>query len=243
MGVPGRAWVVSPHLLIAQAVAAALRSVGTPAEARGWESAIRDSEPGDLDAQTPRHLVVVLDGVEDGKVVEQVTRLVELGDVRIAIVTTAEAAFRWGGLVASESVDVVTVTTSVVQLAEVVERLTAGGSSMDRQGRLALQESWARAHARRRQLASLMATLTPQQRRVLEFLASGRRVSEVGDLMGVANGTVRSHVKALRAKLGARTQLEAVALFHQMADPVDGTDLVVPRPRPARTDAKVLHPR
>ena len=36
--------------------------------------------------------------------------------------------------------------------------------------------------------------------------------------MGVTEGTVRSHVKALRAKLGARTQLKAVAMLHQAYD-------------------------
>ncbi len=242
MDVSGPVWVVSPHLLIAQAVAAALRSVGTPAEAREWGSAVRDCEPDDADTGVTRHLVAILDGIEDAAVVEQVTRLVELGRVRIVIVTSADAAVHWGGLVASEAVDVVTVTTSVVQLAEVVERLTTGGSSMDRQERLALQASWAKAHARRRHLAAKMATLTPQQRRVLEFLASGLRVSEVGERLGVADGTVRSHVKALRAKLGVRTQLEAVALFHELARPVDASRLV-PRPRSASDDSEVQRRR
>lgn len=237
MGVPGPAWVVSPHLLVAQAVAAALRSVGTPAEARMWESAVRDWEPDGGDRPQPRHLVAILDGGDDAEVVEQVTRLVELGQVRVVVVTTRDAAVQWGGLMQGDAVDVVTVTTSVVELAEVVERLTTGGSSMDPEVRLALQAKWARAHARRRQLASLMATLSPQQRRVLELLASGRRVTEVGDIMGVAHGTVRSHVKALRAKLGARTQLQAVAMFHQVSEPLDGRDLV-PRPRQASVESR-----
>lgn len=238
MGVSGPVWVVSPHLLVAQAVAAALRSVGTPAQAHDWDSAVRDWGPNEGDLlPPPRHLVAILDGADDADVVEQVTRLVELGRVRVVVVTTSHAAVRWGGLMQGDAVDVVTVATSVVELAEVVERLTTGGSSMDPEGRLALQASWAGAHARRRQLASLMATLSPQQRRVLELLASGRRATEVGDIMGVAHGTVRSHVKALRAKLGAHTQLEAVAMFHQVSDPIDGRDLV-PRPRQASAGSR-----
>jgi two-component system response regulator DesR len=221
-------WVVSPHLLVAQAVAAALSSVGTPAEAHTWESAVRDREaiaPG-----RPRHLVAILDGVEEVEVVDQVTRLVRDGDVRIVVVTSDDGAVQWGGLLASDHVDVVTMTTSVVQLAEDVDRLMTGTSSMDPSGRLALQASWARALARRRSIAAMMATLSPQQRRVLELLASGRRVAEVGDQLGVAHGTVRSHVKALRAKLGARNQLEAVAMWHQIARPAEGGTRV-PRPR------------
>lgn len=242
MDVSGPVWVVSPHLLVAQAVAAALRSVGTPAQAHAWDPAVRDLEPDAGEAPRPRHLVAIVDGIDGAEVVEQVTRLVEVGRVRVVVVTTSDAAVQWGGLMESDAVDVVTVTTSVVQLAEVVERLVTGESSMDPEERRALQASWVQAHARRRQLASLMATLSPQQRRVLELLASGRRVDEVSRIMGVARGTVRSHVKALRAKLGARTQLEAVAMFHQVSDPID-TGGLVPRPRTASTDEEAAAER
>ena len=54
--------------------------------------------------------------------------------------------------------------------------------------------------------------------------------------MGVAEGTVRSHVKALRAKLGASTQLKAVAMFHQAYDATGGGGDIVPRPRGAGED-------
>ena len=83
-----------------------------------------------------------------------------------------------------------------------------------------------------------MQSLSPQQLKVLELLASGRRVAEVAELLGVADGTVRSHVKALRAKLGARTQLEAVAMLRQVYELLDRA-VVVPRPRgaPAEADA------
>lgn len=221
MAAQAPASVVSPHLLVAQAVAAALTSVGTRATARAWESAVRDRGADDADPGQTRHLVAILEGVEDSEVVEQVTRLVQDADVRVVVVTSDEGAVQWGGLLESDAVDVVTLTTSVVQLAEVVERLTTGTSSMDPEGRLELQASWARRLARRQQLAAAMATLSPQQGRVLELLASGHRVSEVGEIMGVAQGTVRSHVKALRAKLGARNQLEAVVMWHQLFGPTD----------------------
>ena len=47
MSVPVRSGCVSPHLLVAQAVTAALRSVGVPAETRRWESVLDDDgSPG-----------------------------------------------------------------------------------------------------------------------------------------------------------------------------------------------------
>jgi DNA-binding NarL/FixJ family response regulator len=237
MGVLGATYVTSPHLLVAQAVAAALRSAGTEAEARSWESVVHDEVTPD----PPRHLVVILDGLDSVEVIEDVTRLVGAGHTRVMVVTSAEDAVWWGGLVDGDLLDVTT-AASVKELAEVLARTRSGGSALDPAGRLALQASWAMAIDRRRLVTSLIETLSPQQRRVLELLASGRRVSEVGVVMGVTRGTVRSHVKALRAKLGARTQLEAVAMLHEAyAAGVGGT--LVPRPRQASAGSEVQHRR
>lgn len=225
----GLVCVLSPHLLVAQAVAAALRAAGLPAEARSWDSAVGRGRLTIAGETRPDALVVIVDGLDNPATVDQVGRMVQRLGVRVVIVTSADAAVRWGGLLADESVDLVAVTTSVSDLADVVRRLAAGGSSMDPEQRLALRASWAMALDRRRQLRAQMDSLSPQQRRVLELLASGRRVAEVGAEMGVAHGTVRSHVKALRAKLGAGTQLKAVAMFHQAYEA--GAADLVPAPR------------
>lgn len=228
MGESGPIRVVSPHLLVAQAVAAALRSVGSPAQADSWESVVRGG--GDEAATEQREdLVAIVDGLDNTDVVDDVARLLRSGQVHIVVVTSGEAAIWWGGLLDDDRVDVTT-TTSVAQLAQVVEHIRSGGSVPNPESRLALSASWAQALERRRRVASLVDTLSPQQRRVLELLASGRRVTEVGIEMGVTRATVRSHVKALRAKLGVRSQLEAVAMLHEADGPgIGGT--MVPRPR------------
>ncbi|MFC7724007.1 LuxR C-terminal-related transcriptional regulator [Nocardioides sp. GCM10028917] len=236
MSVPGPVWVLSPHLLVAQAVTAALRSVGVPAETRRWESVVDDDGSPVLVASRPAVVVAIVDGVDNSAVVGHVEALAQPGDARVVIVSSPDTSTRWGGLLSNDAVDVVTVTTSVSQLAEVVQRLTAGASSMDPEERAALRTSWAMDRDRRRHVRDQLESLSPQQRRVLELLASGRRVAEVGVEMGVAEGTVRSHVKALRAKLGASTQLKAVAMFHQAYDPTGGGGDIVPRPRGAGED-------
>ena len=235
MSVAGPVWVLSPHLLVAQAVTAALRSVGVPAETRRWESVVDEDVSGVAAPMRPAVVVAIVDGVDNSTVVGHVEALAQPGDVRVVVVSSADASTRWGGLLANDAVDVVTVTTSVSQLADVVQRLTSGASSMDPEERLALRASWALERDRRRHVREQLDSLSPQQRRVLELLASGHRVAEVGVEMGVAEGTVRSHVKALRAKLGASTQLKAVAMFHQAYDVTGGADLV-PRPRGAGED-------
>jgi DNA-binding NarL/FixJ family response regulator len=220
--------------LVAQAVTAALRSVGVPAETRRWESVLEEDGSESSAPLRPAVVIAIVDGVDNSAVVGHVEAFAQPGDVRVVVVSSADASTRWGGLLANDAVDVVTVTTSVTQLAEVVKRLTAGASSMDPEERAALRTSWALDRDRRRHVREQLESLSPQQRRVLELLASGRRVAEVGVEMGVAEGTVRSHVKALRAKLGASTQLKAVAMFHEVYE-VRGTDLV-PRPRKAGED-------
>jgi DNA-binding NarL/FixJ family response regulator len=71
--------------------------------------------------------------------------------------------------------------------------------------------------ARRRQQAQrqaertrLLASLTVRERQVLGLLAEGKDNREVAARLGVSYPTVRSHVRSLLTKLGARSKLEAV---------------------------------
>ena len=240
------AWVVSPHLLVAQAVTAALRSVGAKVELHAWDAVVLDARARP-DLSVAQHVVAIFDGfegVDDPEVVEEVGRMVALGGVRVAAVTSHPSASWWGGLVAGGAVDVVTMTSTVAQLADVVERFTAGQSLMRPEEREALRAAWAEAIDKLREARALIATLSPQQLRVLELLAAGRRVREVAELLGVSDGTVRSHVKALRNKLGARTQLEAVALLAQVHEVGGSVTHLIPQPRqPSPGDRGVSTPR
>jgi DNA-binding NarL/FixJ family response regulator len=228
------AWVVSPHLLVAQAVAAALVSTGAPVEMHAWDTLVADARAAAGAGE--RHVVAIFEGLDNHGAVDVIGRLVALGDVRVVVVTSGPEAIWWGGLLDSSAVEVVTVATSVAQLTEVVERFLAGDDLMEPERRLALRSAWQEALDKRRHLISLMRTLSPQQLRVLELLATGRQVAETAELLGVASGTVRSHVRSLRSKLGAKTQLEAVAMLRQVQEVVEAADLV-PRPRAAPAGA------
>lgn len=226
-------WVVSPHLLVAQAVTAALRSAGANVEVHTWDAVVLDarSRPEPAIAQ---HVVALFDGfegVDDPAVVAEVRQLAAVRGVRVAAVTSHPFAPWWGALVAGGDVDVVTMTSSVAQLVHVVERFTEGRSLMRPEESEALRAAWALALDRRREACGLIATLSPHQLRVLELLGSGRRVREVARLMGISEGTVRSHVKSLRHKLGARTQLEAVAMLAQVREVGGRPTRLVPHPR------------
>jgi len=55
-------------------------------------------------------------------------------------------------------------------------------------------------------------TLSKQQQRALALTASGLRVYQVADLMGVSVRTVETHLAEGRKKLKAKTTPEAVAI-------------------------------
>ena len=234
------AWVVSPHLLVAQAVSAALRSAGAPVDFHAWDTLRRDVRARSGPPST-RHVVVVVDGLVDDPVIDEVGELTMFGDVRVAVVTTDTAPARWSRLLTDERIDLVTVTTSIGDLALSIERFTAGQPLMTPGERARLWSEWEKGLDRRRVVEALVNKLSPQQLRVLRLLATGRRVHEVARFLGLADGTVRSHVKALRQRIGARTQLEAVAMLRQVEDG-GGVDLV-PRPRDGTAPSEDVAPR
>lgn len=57
--------------------------------------------------------------------------------------------------------------------------------------------------------------LTEREREVLRELAQGRSNREIGDVLGIAEGTVKSHVNSVVLKLGVSSRVEAVLLAQQ----------------------------
>jgi DNA-binding NarL/FixJ family response regulator len=236
------AWVVSPHLLVAQAVAAALKSAGAPVDFHAWNSLGRDV--GSRSDVTPtRYVVAIVDGLVGDEMVDQVGELPTLGDVRVAVVTTDAGPTQWCRLLGDERIDVVTMTTSIGELAQSIEHFTTGQPLMTAGERERLRAEWEEGLDRKRAVEELVNQLSPQQLRVLRLLATGRRVHEVAEILGVADGTVRSHVKALRHRIGARTQLEAVAMLRQAEGGVAPSTHPLPRPRTAPPDGGGASPR
>ena len=58
----------------------------------------------------------------------------------------------------------------------------------------------------------LQEELTARERDVLRMMAAGLDNYDIAEKLGIGYGTVRSHVRGVLEKLGARSRLQAVAL-------------------------------
>lgn len=68
----------------------------------------------------------------------------------------------------------------------------------------------------RESLASRLASLTPQQYRVLERVAQGRLNKQIAAELAIEETTVKAHVSAALAKLGVRNRTQASLVFREL---------------------------
>ena len=77
------------------------------------------------------------------------------------------------------------------------------------------------ASARDRELAARLASLSPQQFKVLTRVAEGRLNKQIADELGIQERTVKAHMSAIFDKLGVRNRTQAGVLLRalELSDP------------------------
>jgi DNA-binding NarL/FixJ family response regulator len=66
-------------------------------------------------------------------------------------------------------------------------------------------------------IASRLASLTPQQFRVLSMLSAGLLNKQIAYELGVSEATIKAHMTAIMQKLGATNRTQAVVLAQRLA--------------------------
>ncbi len=99
-------------------------------------------------------------------------------------------------------------------LVEDVRRVAAGGSLLDP----SLTERVLERIRRGPKEDSRLATLTPQERRILDQIAQGRTNRQIGEALFLAEKTVKNYVSNLLSKLGMERRTEAAIFATRLAD-------------------------
>lgn len=103
-------------------------------------------------------------------------------------------------------------SAGIEQIAEALKAMLAGSTWLPPGVHEAANES----DAEDRQLALRIASLTPQQFRVLMMLADGRLNKQIASQLDVTEATVKAHVTAILRKLGLYRRTQAAVLAQNL---------------------------
>lgn len=134
--------------------------------------------------------------------------------VRVLVLTASEQPCLLAACLRAGAVAVLPKSDALGASVDAVRRAVAGESVRARQGE-ELRAAGRRAGAKEAALLEPFRRLTPRERQVLAAVIDGKSAEEIAAAHRTSVRTVRSHLEAVRSKLGVRSQLAAVALARQ----------------------------
>lgn len=208
--------VLSEHALMADAVAAALRSRGIDAYPGPWSGyGIAVGRPGS--APDAGILLVAGDRVDlrgAARALPAAGRTVPW----VVLVERPTAPLRLGVLAATTTL-VLPQSASLAETVAAVRLVAAAGRAADAAVAVAVDPLPEPAdRTSDEHLVQAVRALTPSERGVLEMLYSGMSVTQVAHARTIAVATVRHHVRCILRKLGVSSQLAAVACYARVLD-------------------------
>ena len=208
-----RVLIVEDHLLLAQLLAGAL-------EGHGIDAAVAAStDPAVLGTQVDADTLVLLDlhlgEGEDGSA--YVTSLRAAG-ARVLVLTGSEDLLAIGRALDAGAIDVLPKSLPFEELVDAVAAASAASRPRDRAARYRLVQAAKDREARRDAAKSVLDRLTPREREVLDSLTLGASAEEIAAAGVVSLATVRTQIHAILGKLGAHSQIAAVARARQIFD-------------------------
>jgi NarL family two-component system response regulator LiaR len=152
-----------------------------------------------------------LDGISATRRIMQ-----EMPDQRIVMLTSSdEDEMGFVGLRAG-AVGYLSKDVDVDVLPQALAGARGGEAAISRRLSMQLIEELRRAPEPTAGMRPVKSPLTPREWEVIDLLYEGQTTDEIADSLVLSTETVRSHIKNLMRKLGARSRQEAVATAHRM---------------------------
>lgn len=214
--------LVDDHAIISHTVAESLRRAGFDVET--VDPVAQDDEAIVRAAAEQGGGVVLLDlNLGDRSSVPLIAPMRAIGCV-VVLLTASEDDRAIAPAVHAGAVGVIHKSEPFHELVEAVRAVLAGRPIMGPARRQELIGLVHQAEAVEAHRESVLAPLTAAEREVLSRLALGRRIEDIAAERVVALETVRSQVKSILRKLGARSQIQAVAIARRAGFEPDPPD-------------------
>ncbi len=212
-----RVAVTSDQSLVAEAISAALRDRGFGTLVLRWPPALRGGggDRGRARSTAAENVDVALMVSDLNRPERMRGALQVLGRVSApwVVLTGSQRSPFWGALLENGAHVVAPASTTLTGVVDLLGAVARGQPAMRETERRELTAEWHSLRAQQEDLAARVASMSPRETQVLEFLHAGTPVREIAEALDVSEATVRSQVKRVLRKLDVRSQLAAVAAF------------------------------
>lgn len=204
-----RALIVEDRRLLAESLRSVLEAAGMAAELAPEPTAAA------VDAAVSRFdptVAIVAVGIGSGSLTEQIIGALCERAVPVVVMTGGSDRVRLARCVEEGAVAIIDKSMDVATLIQLVQDAGNVGNLLARAERYRLDDALREYRARLRAERRPLETLTPREREVLRDLTLGLRARDIAERSFVSLSTVRSQIKSILAKLGTRSQVQAIAL-------------------------------
>jgi DNA-binding NarL/FixJ family response regulator len=205
---PYRVLIVEDHQVVAEGLAVLLGE-HADLDVVGWATTVADA--GRLAGTEPVDVVVVDYWLPDGTGVEAVAAMrAYRPDAAVVFLSADDSDEVILAALESGAAGYLVKSAGGADVAAAVRRAAEGEILMPARQLATLLTRRREQAQRQAERSRRWDSLTPRERQILGLMAEGMDNREIAVRLGVSYATVRSHVRHLLGKLGARSKLEAV---------------------------------